>query len=194
MAQAPKKETVYEEILMQDGRTVKFPGEQRVLSEKIESENGTPQGVRFDFRSGQTLLVDLEHGGLLRHFAAHGITQKYRDEIAGGKDQTVEDLYEDMLELHQRLEQGNWNERREGSGLAGTSMLVRALAEVKFGEVNDDSLTKTREFLKDKDQKVKLALRQVAPVKAVIERLEAEKLAKTPDSKKIDAEALLASF
>ena len=70
--------------------------------------------------------------------------------------------------------------------MAGTSVLARALIEV-----TGKSAEKVREYLKGKTQAEKVALRNSAKIKPVVERIEAEKAAK---GSKVDTDALLAEL
>jgi hypothetical protein len=72
---------------------------------------------------------------------------------------------------------------REAGGMAGTSVLARALAEIK-----NLPIERVKEFLSKKSQAEKIALRNNPSVKPVVERIEAEKNAK---ASKVDTEALL---
>ena len=90
-------------------------------------------------------------------------------------------LYVD--ELIDRLNKGEWSTKREGSPFTGASVLLRALCEA-YGRTPEQ----VKEFLKDKTPAEKMAFRNSAKVKPIVERLEAEKASK---GSKVDAEALL---
>lgn len=177
----PKRKTEYTKVTMKDGREVEFPGKQKILSEILQGPDGSCIGVRFDFRNSEVLEVPRGHGGLSDRFECHGITQKYRDEAAGMED--IDDAYETIMELHVRLGDGKWSEEREGGG-AGIGVLVRAVAEFKQKPVEE-----IRDWLKGRSGKERTVLKNFAPIKAIIDRLEAEKAAASG----IDAGALLAS-
>ena len=72
------------------------------------------------------------------------------------------------------------------ASMAGASVLIRALVELRGKSVEE-----VKAFLSGKTHAEKLALREVPQVKAIIQRLEAEKASKRPQ---IDAEALLEGF
>jgi len=124
----------------------------------------------------------------MSRFAAHGAEQKLGDEIAGIDD--VEDCVAAMDELLVRLEQGEWNIKRESNGMAGASVLVKALMELS-GKSKPEITT----FLAAKTHAEKLALRSNAKLKPIIDRLEAEKAARSKKkAPTIDSDAMLDSL
>lgn len=186
-----KNEPQIESVKLEDGRVADFPGKRKLLKESFVANDGKVQ-VRLDFRNGATRLFTIPDSMLLK-FAAHGAEQKLGDEIAGlkgadGKEADIDDAVLAVDELIDRLYNGEWNQRKEANGLAGTSVLIRALVELYNGA---KSVEQVKAFLKDKSQAEKLALRQSARVKPIVERLEAEKAAK---GSKVDADALLAGL
>lgn len=172
------KETQVETVTMTDGRVVDFAGKRKVLKTSIM--DGPEVQVQLDFRNGQTRLFTIP-GILLDRFAAHGAEQKLGDEMAGLDD--IDDCVLATDELIDRLYGGEWSVKREGSGMAGTSILARALCEVT-GKDRDT----IKAFLSKKTQAEKVALRGSAKIKPVVERLEAEKASK---GAKVDTDALL---
>jgi hypothetical protein len=186
-----KQEPQIETVKMDDDRVVDFPGKRQLLkSASINAEANSVQ-VRLDFRNGETRLFTVPQS-LLLQFAAHGAEQKLGDEIAGlkdpatGQEASIEDKVLTIDSLMERLERGEWNERREGNGMAGASVLIRALCELRGKSVEE-----VKAFLAPKTHAEKLALREVPAVKAIVQRLEAEKAAKRP---RVDGEALLEGF
>lgn len=171
-----------ESVKMQDGRSVDFVGKRKLLKESIFADGAAPK-VRLDFRNGETRTFEVPQG-LLAKFAAHGAEQKLGDETAGMED--VDDMVIGVDELIDRLNKGEWSTRREGSGAAGTSVLLRALVELS-GKTPEAIKT----FLTGKSQAEKLALRNSAKLKPIVDRLEAEKVSK---ASKIDTDALLADI
>lgn len=174
-----KVETAVETVTMQDGRLVDFAGKRKLLKESLESAEGKVQ-VRLDFRNGETRLFTLPDN-MLAKFAAHGAEQKLGDEIAGLAD--VDDCVIAIDELIDRLYNGEWGVKRESNGMAGTSVLVRALVE-RTGKTVEQIKT----FLSGKTQAEKVALRNNPKVKPIVERIEAEKASK---GSKVDTDALL---
>ena len=177
-----KKEPVINTVTMNDGRVVDFVGKRRLLKESFTTD-GRVQ-VRLDFINGETRTFTLPDS-LLEKFAAHGAEQKLGDEIAGVED--VEDAVLAIDELIDRLYNGEWGVARDKSGLAGASILLRALVET-----SGKSVEEIKSFLKDKTPAQKAALRNNAKIKPVVDRLEAEKAAKTQKKAgSIDTDALL---
>ncbi len=166
-----KQETIIDTVKMTDGRLVDFPGKRKLSKESFVGTDGSVS-CRLDFRNGETRTFTIRPD-MLAKFASHGAEQKLGDEIAG-----VEDLDDAILaidELTERLNAGEWGVKRESSGIAGTSILLRAIVEVTSKPVD-----KVREYLKTKSQAQKLALRESPKFAAVVKRLEAEKAAKKP--------------
>jgi hypothetical protein len=167
------KETVYNTVVMSDGVEVKFPGERRLQKEATISEDGLSVKVRFNVVNGEfrefSLFAD---EGLFARFAAHGIEQKVGDEVAGLKD--ADDMVLAIDEIIERLQAGEWAAKRESSGLAGTSILARALVQV-----SGKTPIQVKEFLKTKSNAEKLALRNNPNIKPVVQKLEDEKAAKS---------------
>lgn len=185
--QAPRITTV----TMQDGRVVEFVGKRQILKESIFTPDGKAQ-VRLDFVNGETRLFTVPDSMLLQ-FAAHGAEQKLGDEVSGlkgegGKEADIDDKVLAIDELIERLYNGEWSVRREGS-VAGTSVLIRALVEMYAGA---KSVEEIKAFLKSKSQAEKMALRQNPRIKPIVDRLEAEKVAAA--AKKFDTDKLLAEL
>lgn len=183
-APAAKKETQVETVTMTDGRKVDFPGKRKMLKESFAAPDGQ-LAVRFDFRNGATRTYTL-HSSLISKFATHGAEQKYGDETAGLDD--VDDMVMATDKLHTRLNPSDgtdpaWTMEREGSGMAGTSVLAQALAKVQNIDIE-----RVKAFLSKKTQAEKIALRNNPKVKPVVEEIEAAKAAK---NNKVDTEALL---
>lgn len=177
---APKRaETQYVTKVMDDGRTVDFAGKRKMLKEGVINEDGS-LAVRLDFVNGETRIVKLNEA-LLEKFAIHGAEQKLGDEIAGLDD--VEDCVMAIDELMDRLDRSEWTVKREVNGLAGSSVLAKALVE-KSGK----PIAAIKEFLKTKTQAEKVALRNNPAIAPIIARLEAEKV-KKPST--IDTDSLL---
>jgi len=172
-------ETTYETVKMSDGRLVDFPGKRQLI--KTSSLDG--MSVTLDFRNGETRVFTLPPA-MVNQFALHGAEQKLGDEIAGLKE--IDDAVMAVDELIDRLYNGEWGVKREASGMAGTSVLARALVEV-----TGKPIEKIKEFLKAKTQAEKIALCADARIKAVVDRLEAAKVAK---GTQVDTSALLSEL
>lgn len=174
-----KTETQVETVTMTDGRVVDFAGKRKLLKESSVTADGKVQ-VRLDFRNGETRLFTIPDN-LLNKFAAHGAEQKLGDEIAGLND--VEDCVLAVDELIDRLYNGEWSVKREANGMAGTSVLVRALVEHTGKPVEA-----IKQFLAGKSQAEKVALRNNPKIKPIVERIEAEKASKKAN---VDTDAML---
>lgn len=174
-----KTETQVETVTMTDGRIVDFAGKRKLLKESSVTADGKVQ-VRLDFRNGETRLFTLPDN-LLNKFAAHGAEQKLGDEIAGLND--VEDCVLAVDELIDRLYNGEWSVKREANGMAGTSVLVRALVEH-----TGKTVEQIKQFLSGKSQAEKVALRNNPKIKPIVERIEAEKASKKAN---VDTDAML---
>lgn len=174
-----KIETQVETVTMTDGRVVDFAGKRKLLKESSVTADGKVQ-VRLDFRNGETRLFTLPDA-LLNKFAAHGAEQKLGDEIAGLTD--TEDCVLAVDELIDRLYNGEWSVKREANGMAGTSVLVRALVEH-----TGKTVEQIKQFLNGKSQAEKVALRNNPKIKPIVERIEAEKASKKAN---VDTDAML---
>lgn len=191
-----KKETVYTDVKMNDGRDRKFPGEQKV-SKDVLFEGGVAVGTRFDFRNGRTLtlmLADLDQP--TREYAAcHGLLQKIGDEWSGVKE--IDDMVLEGEKIIERLRGGDWAvEREAGDSMAGASVVIKALIEVtgKTAEEIKAFLDKKIEAAKAQGNKLtRQALyasfrNPTSKVGQVIRRLEEEKASKAAA---VDADATL---
>ena len=174
-----KTEPQVETVTMQDGRVVDFAGKKKLLKDASVTGEGKVQ-VRLDFRNGETRIFTIPDN-LLNKFAAHGAEQKLGDEIAGLAE--IDDCVLAIDELIDRLYNGDWSVKRESSGMAGTSVLVRALVEH-----TGKTVEQIKAFLAGKSQAEKVALRNNPKIKPIIERIESEKAAKKTS---VDTDALL---
>ena len=170
-----------EQVKMSDGRTVAFAGKRKAIKSS-DFVDGKVQ-VRIDFRNGESKLYTIP-GELTGRAACHGGEQKYGDSYAGVED--IGDMILACEQVQENLNKGDWTSRVEGSGIAGTSVLARALVELT-GKTPEQ----VKEFLAGKTQADKMALRASSKLRPIIERLEAEKVAK---ASKVDTGALLAEL
>ena len=177
-----RSETQYTTVTMDDGRIVDFPGKRRMQKESIENANGALQ-VRLDFVNGETRLFTIPDS-LTGKFAMHGAEQKLGDEISGLED--VEDAVLAIDNLMDRLATGEWSITRESSGLAGASVLARALVQL----TGKDAAT-VKADLKALSQAEKNALRDHPKLKPIIAELEVNKKKKASN---IDTDALMEKF
>lgn len=198
MAQASEKSEV-RKIAMKDGREVEFAGKRKMLKDTVIE--GEVVKVRFDFDSGDVLWVTVPSHLVLRA-AGHGFEQKLGDSVAGMKDEETkeaassEDMYLAIEELASRLTEANstWNVNREGTGIGGQSILLRALIEHSGLDAEKvkaflSKCTPAQKMAMRIDQSAKKIGKNGLTVPQTVEKLEAEKKAKAP---KIDTDALMA--
>jgi hypothetical protein len=165
---------------MADGSVVQFTAKQKLAKTTTIGEDSSIS-TRFDFRNGKTLLFAVPKELLLR-FAAHGVEQKIGDCIAGETD--IDDAVASMEDLITRLTAGEWSTKRAPGEFSGQSILMKALVEV-----SGKTAEQVKGFLSPKTAAEKSALRNDNSLRPVIQRLEAEKAAKSPN--KVDTTALL---
>jgi len=176
-------------VRMDDGRDVEFAGKRKMIKSHTIAGADEPNAgevvVRIDFVNGETRTYNIV-ATLLHKFAAHGAEQKLGDEIAGVVD--VEDCVVAIDALLIRLEQGEWNATRDTNGMAGASILCKALIEMTGKSKADVML-----FLSNKTHAQKIALRGNPKLDPIVKRLEAEKAARSTKVKAnpIDSDALL---
>ena len=175
-AKPVKKEPTINTVTLTDGRIVDFVGKRKLLKASEVTPDGKIQ-TTLDFVNGETRTFTIPDA-LLAKFASHGAEQKLGDEIAGVED--IEDAVMAIDDLIDRLYNGEWGVARDKSGLAGASILMRALVE-STGKTAEE----IKKFLSDKTAAQKAALRTNPKIKPIVDRLEAEKAAKS--AKKADA-------
>ena len=181
---ATKQEPVVETVTMKDGRVVEFTGKRKAQKESTVADGKVT--VRFDFRNGETSYFTVPEAMVLK-FAAHGAEQKLGDAMAGLE--SVDDCQLAVDDLIEQLYAGDWTSRRESSGFAGASILLKALCE-QTGK----SVDVIKAFLAKKTHAEKLALRNSAKIKPIIEKLEAEKAARSKAGQGVDTAALEAEL
>lgn len=165
-------------VQLTDGRVVEFTGKREVL--KNYTIEGGVVTVVLDFVNGETRTFVIPDAMVLQ-FAAHGAEQKLGDEYAGLKE--IEDKVQAVDELLSRFAKGQFNTVRESGGnrASGGSVLARALVEV-----TGKSLVEIKDFLSERSQAEKNALRANAKIAPVIARLDAERAAKAGDGVSVD--------
>lgn len=168
-------------VTLEDGRVVEFGAKQKLQKTSTIAEDGTVT-TELVFRNGKTLSFT-PPASLIARFVAHGVEQKLGDCIAGETD--PDDQVLAVEDLITRLNAGEWNVGRSSAGsFAGTSILARALVEV-----SGKSAEEIKTYLSTKTQAEKIALRGSNQLKAVIQRMEAEKQSKTKST--VDTDSLL---
>ena len=190
MAKAPA--VAPRSVTMLDGTVVEFPGTRRLQKTSIKAADGVLK-VRLDFENGEFRILTLRPD-MLATYALHGAEQKLGDEISGVDD--IDDAVEAIDQLMARLDAGDWTKERAGggAGLAGASILARALVLV-----TNQPIAVVRDYLSKLDAKTKTALRVSAEVAPTIKKLEDEKAARaaargTKVAPKVDVSAALAGL
>jgi hypothetical protein len=201
-----KKKTQITKVKMEDGREVEFAGERKVLKEGIvvlndgavvdfdtasedQRSHGQP-AIRFDFVNGATRTYPLRRDMLL-NYAIHGGKQKYGDELAGHKSADPDDWAITLDELHDQLHgKGDWYSERT-PGMAGTSILIKALMEFNEQKKTPKTVDQIKAFLKDKKSAEKEALKHTDRLRPIVQRLEEERRAKAG---RVDTDALLSEL
>lgn len=166
-----KKAPVVESVKMEDGRIVDFTGRQRLKKESYIAADGSIS-VRLDFKNGETRLWTLPPT-MIAKFAAHGAEDKLGNETNGEDD--IDDAVLVVDELIASLDKGQWSAKRAGDGMAGTSVLLRAIVKVTGKPV-----AAVKAYLAGKSQKVKMALRERPEFAPAVAEIEAKKKAKAP--------------
>lgn len=184
-------------VKMTDGREVSFVGKRKVLKDASVGADGFVT-LRMDFRNGETRSFVCPPE-MLAQFAAHGMEQKYGDELATTADKPLseEDMVLAVEELDARIQRGEWKAVRESSGtnvVSGASVVIRAIMEATgkdaafvkaYLEKKQAELGITRKALYDSFKN------PATKIGAIIARMEAEKLAK---AQAVDADAELAAL
>lgn len=162
----------------------------------LTESSGTPYGLRLAFAHGETLTIratDLSPT-IVAQAIVHGLKQKLVDAAAisrnteTGRAASVQDKFEAVKEVYDRLLSGEWNKRREGgAGGSAGGLLFRALCRMYGGKKTADDI---RAFLEAKTDAEKAALRKNSKVAAIIEDIRAESV-KPGD---VDTDNLLADL
>lgn len=145
-------------------------------------------GMTLTFSNGKTLSLRAHQ--LSESIGAqalwHGLKQKLVDAAAIGRDPdtgrsaTIDDKYNAVREVYDRLLAGEWNKTREGGAATGGVML-RALMLVYPSKTKDQ----LAEYLKGKSAAEKAALKLVPKIASAIDTIMATKVAD------VDTDALL---
>ena len=149
------------------------------MAKKIVAvETGT---VTFDFGEAGSVVFDVNKCSeeMKLQLMLHGASQKVGDTYAGAKQATDGTEIEPEVWAHgeavaavDKIYAGDWNVRR-ASGGPGITDLARALAEA----MPDVTEAEAAERLADASKEDKAALRKHPKIKAVLERLRAERAA-----------------
>ena len=135
--------------------------------------------LALTFANGETLTMrgDALNSDVQQYAMMHGLKQKLVDAAAisrnpeTGRAATVEDKYQAVKAVFDRLLGGQWNATREGGGGATGGLLLQALVRMYAGRKTPDEL---KAFLADNTDAEKTALRKNPRVAQIIEDIRAE--------------------
>ena len=153
--------------------------------------NNRPCALHLKFANGQELAITASQlsNHVTEYAIFHGLKQKLVDAAAisrnpeTGRAATVEDKYQAVKTVFDRLLAGQWNAPREGGGATG-GLLLQALCRMYAGRKTAEEL---KAFLADKSDAEKTALRKNPRVAQIIEEIRAE----TGKAANIDTDELL---
>ena len=140
--------------------------------------DGRPCALHLRFANGQELAITASQlsNHVMEYAIFHGLKQKLVDAAAisrnpeTGRAATVEDKFQAVKTVYDRLLAGQWNATREG-GVATGGLLLQALCRMYAGRKTPDEL---KAFLADKTDAEKTALRKNPRVAQIIEDIRAE--------------------
>lgn len=134
--------------------------------------------LTLTFANGETLTMraDALNSDVQQYAMMHGLKQKLVDAAAisrnpeTGRAATVEDKYQAVNAVYNRLLSGQWNATREGGGNVG-GLLAQALTRMYAGRKTAEDI---KAFLAEKTDAEKTALRKNPRVAQIIEEIRAE--------------------
>ena len=149
-------------------------------TKRISAIEATVAGevLTLTFANGEKLQIEAWNlqQSIINAAIMHGLKQKLVDAAAisrnpeTGRAASVEDKYQAVKTVYDRLLAGQWNATREGGGATG-GLLLQALVRMYAGRKTADEL---KAFLADKSDAEKTALRKNPRVAAIIEDIRAE--------------------
>lgn len=146
--------------------------------------------LQMVFSNGETISLSVDElTAEMRHTAMlHGLKQKLVDAAAisrnpdTGRSATIDDKYNAVREVYDRLLSGQWNKNRESGAVKG-GLLFRALC-MFYPDKTPEAI---RTFLEAKTAEQKTALRKVPKIAAIIATLKDN----DTDTDGVDTDALL---
>ena len=134
--------------------------------------------LHLTFSNGRTIVVQVGDlpASIIGDALMHGLKQKLVDAAAmsrnpdTGRAASIDDKYNAVAEVADRLMVGQWNKVREG-GATGT-LLFRALCQLYEGKKDPDAI---QAYLDGKTDAEKAALKKNPKVAAIIIELQAAK-------------------
>ena len=142
--------------------------------------DGRPCALHLKFADGRELAITASQlsNHVMEYAIFHGLKQKLVDAAAisrnpeTGRAASVEDKYQAVKIVYDRLLVGQWNAVREGGGATG-GLLLQALVRMYAGRKTVDEI---KAFLAEKSDAEKTALRKNPRVAQIIEDIRAEQL------------------
>ena len=141
-------------------------------------------------RIADDLVIEFAHGkrielnpvdladSVYKQAVYHGLKQKLVDAAAisrnpeTGRSASIEDKYQAVKTVYDRLIAGHWNAVRGEGGTGTGGLLFAALCRMYAGRKTEEEL---REWLSTKDKKAQAELRKNPKVAAIIEQIKAER-------------------
>ena len=153
----------------------------------VSDDRGT---LTLAFSNGETLSLHVSQIGVdvAAYALMHGLKQKLVDAAAisrnpdTGRSATIDDKYNAVKEVYDRLLSGQWNKNRESGAVKG-GLLFRALC-MFYPDKTPEAI---RTFLEAKTAEQKTALRKVPKIAAIIATLKDD----DTDTDGVDTDALL---
>ena len=155
----------------------------------IDASNPLNMGLTLVFSNGEYLTVQMSDltPEIATQCMMHGLKQKLVDAAAisrnpdTGRTASVDDKWEAVKEVYDRILAGQWNKTRDGSGTTKGGLLFRALCQM-YADKTPDAI---KAFLDKKTPAEKAALRNTAKIAAIIATF------KTDDDTDADIDAML---
>ena len=147
-------------------------------------------------RIANDLVIEFAHGkrielnpvdladSVYKQAVYHGLKQKLVDAAAisrnpeTGRSASIEDKYQAVKAVYDRLIAGHWNAVRGEGGTGTGGLLFAALCRMYAGRKTEEEL---REWLATKDKKAQTELRKNPKVASIIEQIKAERGADDDD-------------
>ena len=135
----------------------------------------TNRVLTLRFGNGQVLTISPDElaDTICEHAMLHGLKQKLVDAAAisrnpdTGRSATVDDKYNAVREVYDRLLAGQWNKGRDGAGSVRGGLLFRALC-IMYPDKSPDAI---RTYLEGKNKAEQAALRATKKIADIIETL-----------------------
>ena len=160
----------------------------------VTNDDNRPCALHLKFANGQELAITASQltNNVMEYAIFHGLKQKLVDAAAisrnpeTGRAASVEDKYQAVKTVYDRLLAGQWNATREGGAATG-GLLLQALCRMYAGRKTPDEL---KVFLAEKSDAEKTALRHNPRVAQIIEDIRVE----TGKAASIDTDELLSEL